>query len=206
MGVERFEGDLVSNRGKISPGRRHAPSTTELTTIDGNLTDTFGTLVIELGGTSPGVTHDTIAVTGDVSLMTSLDVSLVNDFELQPGQTFEILDVGGTFFGGFFGIPDGGSVGVFGGEELWITFSGGDGNDLVLYTTELPGNYDGDGDVDGADFLAWQRTDGSTGELADWQTNYGITSNPPEAATSVPEPSSLLICLFGGLMFVTRKR
>ena len=36
---------------------------------------------------------------------------------------------------------------------------------------------DGDGDVDGRDFLIWQRGGSpapiSTGDLADWQSNYG---------------------------------
>ena len=37
--------------------------------------------------------------------------------------------------------------------------------------------YDGDSDVDGRDFLTWQRGTStapiSTGDLADWQSNYG---------------------------------
>jgi hypothetical protein len=60
-------------------------------------------------------------------------------------------------------------------------------------TTPSEGDYDGDGDVDGRDFLVWQRTFGSTatpagsgadgdtsgtidsGDLNIWQTNYGTT-------------------------------
>ena len=56
------------------------------------------------------------------------------------------------------------------------------------------GDFDFDGDVDGADFLAWQRNP-SVGNLADWQTNYGMT--PPSLATStaIPEPTSLLLII-----------
>lgn len=51
--------------------------------------------------------------------------------------------------------------------------------------TSLPGDFDNDGDVDGRDFLLWQR-DSSVGDLADWQANYGNTSLT--SAASVPEP------------------
>ena len=37
-----------------------------------------------------------------------------------------------------------------------------------------PGDFDGDNDVDGADFLLWQR-DTAVGSLTDWQTNYGTS-------------------------------
>lgn len=39
------------------------------------------------------------------------------------------------------------------------------------------GDFDEDGDVDGRDFLTWQRNP-SVGNLADWQDNYGSRSTP----------------------------
>jgi hypothetical protein len=39
-------------------------------------------------------------------------------------------------------------------------------------TTALAGDFDADQDVDGRDFLAWQRNT-AVGNLADWQANYG---------------------------------
>lgn len=53
-----------------------------------------------------------------------------------------------------------------------------------------PGDFDGDDDVDGADFLEWQRTDGTPSGLMDWQGNYGP---PALAASSVPEPNTLVL-------------
>ena len=45
---------------------------------------------------------------------------------------------------------------------------------LVLHAvTTTPGDFDEDGDVDGRDFLVWQRNP-SVGDLADWQANYGV--------------------------------
>jgi hypothetical protein len=61
------------------------------------------------------------------------------------------------------------------------------------------GDFDGDGDVDGRDFLAWQRNP-SVGNLSDWQTNYGMGSL---AAVSVPEPSCLILVF--GLVFFRRR-
>jgi hypothetical protein len=59
------------------------------------------------------------------------------------------------------------------------------------------GDFDADGDVDGRDFLVWQRNT-SVGDLADWQANYGQGS--PLAAdlsfigsSPVPEPTSIAI-------------
>ena len=63
-----------------------------------------------------------------------------------------------------------------------------------LFTIPQPGDFDGDGDVDGADFLAWQRTDGTAAGLNEWQNNFGAVA-PIAASTIVPEPSTLLLAL-----------
>ena len=67
---------------------------------------------------------------------------------------------------------------------------------LDLSALLVAGDFDADGDVDGADFLDWQRGLGSlyqASDLADWQANYGTTSGSTGTAESVPEPSSLAI-------------
>ncbi len=65
---------------------------------------------------------------------------------------------------------------------------------------QAPGDFDNDGDVDGRDFLAWQRGESpdplSAGDLADWQLNYGTSGL---SAISVPEPCCLCIATFAGL-------
>jgi beta-glucanase (GH16 family) len=58
--------------------------------------------------------------------------------------------------------------------------------------TTLAGDFDEDGDVDGHDFLAWQR-DPSVGDLEDWQANYGTNSASADTMTAVPEPSGMLL-------------
>lgn len=66
----------------------------------------------------------------------------------------------------------------------------------------LPGDFDADGDVDGRDFLVWQRDFGDSldqADLADWQANFGTRSSPgmPSVISSVPEASSLAAFLLG---------
>ncbi len=55
-----------------------------------------------------------------------------------------------------------------------------------------PGDFDFDGDVDGQDFLAWQR-DPNLGSLSDWMTNYGYPALAP--SSTIPEPSTVVILL-----------
>jgi hypothetical protein len=63
------------------------------------------------------------------------------------------------------------------------------------------GDFDLDGDVDGRDFLMWQRGESpiqwGPGDLADWQENYGVGSLTA-TSTAVPEPSCL--CLWSIVM------
>jgi len=68
----------------------------------------------------------------------------------------------------------------------------------VSLVSPLAGDFDGDGDRDGADFLLWQRDLGDAGSLAVWEANFGV---PPLSAitSAVPEPASLLLALFASL-------
>ena len=63
----------------------------------------------------------------------------------------------------------------------------------------IPGDFDGNGVVDGADFQMWQRGESpnpmSTSDLADWEANYGVTMPLTATAASVPEPASYVLAL-----------
>ena len=60
-------------------------------------------------------------------------------------------------------------------------------------STVMPGDFDLDLDVDGRDFLAWQRGGSpnplSATDLADWRANYG-TGSLMATSNAVPEPST----------------
>ncbi len=73
-----------------------------------------------------------------------------------------------------------------------------------LAQADLDGDFDPDCDVDGADFLEWQRHFGSPytdSDLSDWDTNFG-TSAPLLGIFAVPEPSAVALLVLGLLGFV----
>jgi T5SS/PEP-CTERM-associated repeat protein/autotransporter-associated beta strand protein len=81
----------VNSGGIVSPGN----SPGQLT-VNGNYVQTSGaTLKIELGGASAGSGFDQIAASGIASLGGVLDVSLVNGFRPNVGDTFQIITSNG---------------------------------------------------------------------------------------------------------------
>jgi hypothetical protein len=75
---------------------------------------------------------------------------------------------------------------------------------MIVDASELAptGDFDLDGDVDGRDFLIWQRGGSpiqlSAGDLGDWQANYGFEPGMlTSTSTAVPEPSGLASLLLG---------
>jgi T5SS/PEP-CTERM-associated repeat protein len=65
---------------------------------------------------------------------------------------------------------------------------------LTVLAPGPPGDFDFDGRVDGADFLAWQRGNSpmpnSPEDLATWRANLGLGA-ATSAATAIPEPGTL---------------
>lgn len=63
----------------------------------------------------------------------------------------------------------------------------------LLIGEALPGDFDGSGSVNGADFLFWQRNLLNSEDVATWQDNYGVGALSAQGvAISVPEPETLL--------------
>lgn len=116
--------------------------------INGSLLlESTSRFAVDLGG--PGLGEfDRLTVLGGLTLDGQLRVDLANGFNLETGQTFEIIDVLGVNSGRFrrydaelgqwVQLGEGGQVGVFGGQSLYITYLGGDGNDVSLFTTAVP--------------------------------------------------------------------
>jgi hypothetical protein len=85
--------------------------------------------------------------------------------------------------------------------------------DLIELVEEILGtalgDFDLDGDVDGRDFLAWQRGgEFGASDLADWQLNYGFSNMALAASVAIPEPAALSMCglaLVIGTMSVRRR-
>jgi hypothetical protein len=64
------------------------------------------------------------------------------------------------------------------------------------------GKYDADADVDGNDFLVWQRTDNSAAGLAAIEANFGQII----PISAVPEPASALLVGLAALGLLSRRR
>jgi len=87
-----------------------------------------------------------------------------------------------------------------GGQEYGIAWWALGAEPLLL------ADFDNDNDVDGADFLAWQRNT-SLGNLADWESEFGMTGGALAASSAVPEPSTGLLLLTGlGFAMLFRPR
>jgi hypothetical protein len=75
----------------------------------------------------------------------------------------------------------------------------------------MPGNFDFDNDVDGSDFLAWQRGQSphplNATDLAKWEASYGAYSELLDTQTSaVPEPDACLLTLLAASVAAGRRR
>lgn len=91
---------------------------------------------------------------------------------------------------------------VLGGSEFGVLSLASNGfvhrswDNLVvtaLPVTGVPGDADGDNDVDGQDFLIYQRTDPS--QIPTWEANYGTGVSAQAAIAAVPEPAAVALLL-----------
>jgi len=87
VGSGTLAADLV-NGGTVSPG-----ASPGIITVDGDYMQAIdGVLAIQLGGTTPGTGYDQLVVTGAATLQGILNVSLINEFAPQLGDSFFIVD------------------------------------------------------------------------------------------------------------------
>jgi hypothetical protein len=122
-------GGNVFALGDLRPGNSPAS-----VLMDGNLfMGSTSVSTFELGGLLNGE-FDQILVTGDLSIEGALVVDLIDGHSLSFGDEYLIAKVDGTLSGQFDGLSDGALVGNFGGHDLFIGYSRGDGNDIGLFT------------------------------------------------------------------------
>jgi autotransporter-associated beta strand protein len=178
---------------------------------------------IDLG---PTLAADLLNVTGSITLNNStLDIALLNlPASHSLPLTFLLInnDDADPVSGQFSIIQN--SLGAR--VSVNYAFTGtdalgrlGDGNDITV-TLTVPGDFDADGDVDGADFVAWQTnfpiSSGATlgqgdadgdgdvdgADFVVWQTNFPHTAGP----AAVPEPAAFALALTAGAMLLGKRR
>ena len=99
------------------------------------------TMMIELGGLGLGQ-FDRVSGLSQLMIDGNLSVSLYGGFTLANGMDFTIFDVQGSSpaftTGQFSGLGEGSLVGNFGGTNLYISYLGGNGNDVSLFASSVP--------------------------------------------------------------------
>jgi T5SS/PEP-CTERM-associated repeat protein len=174
---------------------------------------------LQFDGDEPAQDLSPVEVVGQATLGGELKVQLSGGFAPQLGDSYEVLRATGGV-SGTFGVE---SLPTLGGGLEWdVNYAP---NTLTLSVVSGPGgitaDFDGDGDVDGADLVKWESGFGdSTGavkgdgdadgdgdvdgrDFLSWQKELG--SGPPASPSTgaVPEPSTALllaamtVCLLG---------
>ncbi|TWU29946.1 hypothetical protein [Bythopirellula polymerisocia] len=192
----------VNTGGIYSPG--NSPGTVTAASLSFDNTSSVGSsrLLIELGGVAQGTQYDHVNVTGLLSLGGELDISLLPGFSPSAGSSFDILDWGtlnGTF--SILTLPSLGAGLSWNTSQLYST-------GVLSVASALSADFDHDGDVDGHDFLVWQRGGSpngiNSGDLALWQGQYDTPLTAP--ATAVPEPACVSLLAFVAIYVCRRFR
>jgi hypothetical protein len=156
------------------------------------------------------------------TLIGNLTLTLIDNQTADPilgffedGATTNLYEEGEAIFGTGYG------------GTVTLSYIGGTGNDVTLDLVAGAVNdadFDNDGEVDGSDFLTWQRgvgidsgatngqgdADGNGAvngaDLGIWKGDFGAAAQP--VAGAVPEPASALLALtaIGGAMATARRR
>jgi hypothetical protein len=167
------------------------------------LADT-NTLFIEIGGTTPGSQYDRLTISGTASLAGILNVSTINGFTPSAGQSFDILDWGSV-------------AGTFSALQLPALAGGLTWNASQLYSAGvlsigLSGDFNANGTVDAADYVAWRKGLGTIYSQSDydiWRANFGQPGGNGSGVsvnTAIPESASLLQMILTAAGMSTRRR
>ncbi len=192
--------------GSVTGGASGAASFVGENSVGGNLTMATGdSLSIRLGGALPG-DFDTLTVGGNTGLAGALNVSLQGGFTPSPGDVFEFVEVGGLLTGEFNGLTENALVGNFGGTDLFVTYTGGDGNDVALFAP-IPGDFNLDGKVNAADYVVWRKgisVPPTQTNYDIWRANFGQPAGAGATNQSfgrgTPEPAAFVLVLTAALI------
>jgi autotransporter-associated beta strand protein len=192
--------DLTNPVAGFDPG---IAWTAETLSVGGNYTQELGaTLQIDLKNPAE---HDVLDVVGQLNLGGTLHVGLaVGAASFAADDEFDILK-----FGALTGVFDSVVLPALGAGLVWdnsrLLTEG-----VLAVAVGVPGDFNGDGSVDAADYTVWRDSNGEVGaglaadgnrdlhvddsDYALWKASYGASLNGGGAeAAAVPEPASLTL-------------
>jgi hypothetical protein len=165
--------------------------------------DPAGSLFIVIGGTSPTQYGQLHVLDGAASLGGGLQVEFADlgdgVFEPHAGDAFEIV----TAAGGLLGSFDEAQLILPALDGMYWEFDTTSATSLVLRVQAfaLPGDFNGDGSVDAADYVLWRKNPGGAytpDDYATWRINFGRTAGGSilgagSVSDSIPEPASWML-------------
>jgi autotransporter-associated beta strand protein len=188
----------VSGTVTVNSGGHVAPGASIGSLGLGSLTLNAGSaLDIELG--APGV-GDLLTVSGLLAL---------------NGGSVNLIDAGGLNAGTYTLVTYGsrtGSVANLGTPTGPSSFNYKliESGNLINLLVSLPGDFNLDGTVDGADYVVWRKVGGTPADYDLWRANFGRSAGSGSGASfgssaSVPEPTAIVMLLCGMLPFIGRR-
>jgi T5SS/PEP-CTERM-associated repeat protein len=216
----------VQTSGAISPGF----SAGTLTFGQGLVLQSGASLVSEIGGLAAGTTYDRVNVTGATQVDGLLQIKIISGFEsvINGAHSFTIVNGTLPITGTFANAPNNVRIATVDGKGSFIVHYGigstSSSDDVVLtnFLPTKPGDFDADGDVDGADFVIWQTNfpaasghylgtgdadaDGDVdgADFVAWQTHFPTPAAPGFAA--VPEPAGWFLGLISAAVLTLTRR
>ncbi len=199
----------VANSATIAPGL----SAGSLSIAGDLILTAASTLQIEIGGVRQGVDHDFLSEAGaaPLNLAGALSVVRVGGFLPTAADSLIILSSNQPITGMFSNVVGGRVTATDGITSIKVSVVG---NYVVL--GERPGDYNGNGVVDGADFLVWQQGLGgpfTPAHLDVWNTKLGTPASSiadanrdvlSNARSNVPEPATAVMLIAGMLALRSR--
>jgi autotransporter-associated beta strand protein len=189
-------GDL-SLSGDLAPG-----NSAGIISVTGNASFALGSsLTIEIGGIAIGSGYDHLNVSAQLALAGTLNVVLINGFVPTLGASFDLFDRGsivGTFSN--VTLPTIPNL-QWDTTQLYV-----DGS--VKLISALPGDFDGNGTVESADFVIWRKANGSQIQFDTWRSHFGQSVGSGFLGKSaIPEPAGvILFCIGMASIVISRRR